>query len=139
MVAHQVEAPWRHQGGQFLVATWPWIEAAVIVASRGSCSHNKRSETVDICRWTISIWSTWPVGWRTTIGEEVDLVIEIGDRLLPIEIKASGRPRMGDAKHLRTFLSEYGDRARCGLLLHNGREIEWITSDVLAVPWWRVI
>jgi predicted AAA+ superfamily ATPase len=77
--------------------------------------------------------------WRTTVGEEVDLVIETGDRLLPIEIKASGRPRVVDTKHLRTFRAEYGERARRGLLLHNGKKIEWITPDVLAVPWWRVI
>lgn len=77
--------------------------------------------------------------WRTTIGEEVDLVIEAGDRLLPIEIKAAGRPRVADTKHLRTFRSEYGDRSRRGLLLHNGSKIEWVTPDVLAVPWWRVI
>lgn len=77
--------------------------------------------------------------WRTTIGEEVDLVIEAGNRLLPIEIKASGRPRAPDARHLRTFQAEYGDRARRGLLLHNGKTIEWITPDVLTVPWWRVI
>src|SRR5690606_32975495 len=30
--------------------------------------------------------------WRTTIGEEVDFVIETGDRLLPVEVKTSRRP-----------------------------------------------
>ena len=30
--------------------------------------------------------------WRTAIGEEVDFVIESGDRLLPIEVKADGAP-----------------------------------------------
>ena len=30
--------------------------------------------------------------WHTAIGEEVDFVIEAGDRLLPIEVKATERP-----------------------------------------------
>ena len=77
--------------------------------------------------------------WRTSIGEEVDFVVEAGDRLLPIEVKATKRPRLRDARHLRTFRAEYGDQARPGLLLHGGAITEWLTPDVLAAPWWRVI
>jgi len=77
--------------------------------------------------------------WRTAIGEEVDFVIETGGRLLPIEVKATSRPRLGDAAHLRTFRTEYGKKARAGLLLHTGTALEWLTPDVLAAPWWRVV
>jgi len=77
--------------------------------------------------------------WRTAIGEEVDFVIEAGGRLLPIEVKATGRPRLGDATHLRTFRAEYGRKARAGLLLHTGSTLEWLAPDVLAAPWWRVL
>jgi hypothetical protein len=49
--------------------------------------------------------------WRTTTGEEMDLVI---DRR-----------------------SEW--RARLGLLLHDGDTLEWLTPDVLAAAWWRVL
>lgn len=77
--------------------------------------------------------------WRTTIGEEVDLVIEAGGRLLPIEIKATTRPRLGNAAHLRTFRAEYGSKARAGLLLHTGSTLAWLAPDVLAAPWWRVL
>jgi len=77
--------------------------------------------------------------WRTAVGEEVDLVIEAGGRLLPIEVKASARPRLADAAHLRSFRGEYGKQARAGLLLHTGGTLEWLAPDVLAVPWWRVL
>ncbi|HEX9733960.1 MAG TPA: ATP-binding protein [Thermoanaerobaculia bacterium] len=77
--------------------------------------------------------------WRTAIGEEVDFVIEAGKRLLPIEVKATTRPRLGDAKHLRTFRAEYGRKARAALLLHTCSTLEWLTPDVLAAPWWRVL
>lgn len=77
--------------------------------------------------------------WRTAIGEEVDFVVEAGSELLPIEVKATSRPRLSDAAHLRTFRREYGKRARPGLLLHTGNMLDWITPDVLAAPWWRVL
>jgi len=77
--------------------------------------------------------------WRTTLGEEVDIVIEDSGRLLPIEIKASAHPRLGDARHLRTFRTEYGGSARAGIVLHTGDSLKWLAPDVLAVPWWRLI
>ncbi len=77
--------------------------------------------------------------WRTSIGEEVDFVIEAEGKLLPIEVKATARPRLADCTHLRTFRSEYGKKARAGLLLHTGSTLEWLAPDLLAVPWWRVL
>jgi len=76
--------------------------------------------------------------WRTTIGEEVDFVIEAEGRLLPVEVKSASLPRLRDAAHLRTFRVEYGKRALPGLLLHTGSTLEWIAPDVLAAPWWKV-
>lgn len=69
----------------------------------------------------------------------MDFVIEAGERLLPIEVKAAGRPRLTDAAHLRSFRAEYGRKARAGLLLHTGTTLEWLAPDVLAAPWWRVL
>ncbi len=77
--------------------------------------------------------------WRTAGGEEVDFVIETGGRLLPVEVKAGRRPRLGAAAHLRTFRAEYGEQARAGLLLHSGPALEWLAPDVLAAPWWKVL
>src|SRR5437016_8870066 len=76
--------------------------------------------------------------WRTTTGEEVDFVIETGGRLLPIEIKATSRPRLADARTLRSFRAEYGKTSRAGLLLHTGETLQWLAPDVLAAPWWSV-
>jgi predicted AAA+ superfamily ATPase len=77
--------------------------------------------------------------WRTATGEEVDFVIEAGRTLLPIEVKATARPRVNDAKHLRVFREEYGRRCRPGLVLHTGDAIEWLAPGVLAAPWWKVL
>ena len=77
--------------------------------------------------------------WRTTTNDEVDFVIEADGVLVPVEVKATRRPRLRDAAHLRTFRKEYGRAARSGLLLHGGDSLEWITPGVLAAPWWMVI
>jgi predicted AAA+ superfamily ATPase len=77
--------------------------------------------------------------WRTAIGEEVDFVIETNGRLLPIEVKATARPRLADAAHLRTFRAEYGKKSRAALLLHTGNTLEWLAPDVLAAPWWKIL
>jgi predicted AAA+ superfamily ATPase len=76
--------------------------------------------------------------WRTAAGEEVDFVVEVGRQLIPIEVKATPRPRLRDAAPLRAFRADYGKAARAGLLLHTGSAVEWLTPDVLAVPWWRM-
>lgn len=75
--------------------------------------------------------------WRTAAGEEVDLVVEAGDRLFPIEIKATTRPALRDAAGLIAFREEYGKAARPGLLLHAGTKVEWLAPGILAAPWWR--
>ena len=89
--------------------------------------RDARLDRVDVCYW------------RTAAGEEVDFVIDAGGQLLPVEIKATSRPRMADASSLRSFRSEYGKKARAGLLLHTGSRLDWIAPDVLAAPWWRVV
>ena len=78
--------------------------------------------------------------WRSHSGLEVDFVIESGNgRLLPIEIKSTERPRLRDSVNLRAFRDQYGEQARFGLLLHDGDSVFWLTPDVLAAPWWRVL
>jgi len=77
--------------------------------------------------------------WRTSTGEEVDFVVERKGRLLAVEVKATSNPGYADARHLRTFLSEYGSTVQGALLLHDGDEITWVSERVLAAPWWTVI
>jgi uncharacterized protein len=77
--------------------------------------------------------------WRTAGGEEVDFVLERRGRLLAVEVKASPRPTHRDARHLRSFLDEYGKTAHGALLLHTGSTVEWLSEGVLSAPWWRVL
>jgi predicted AAA+ superfamily ATPase len=103
-------------------------------------AHLENLVLCDLLAWRDARLERAELGyWRTTIGEEVDFVIETGGRLLPIEVKSGPRPRLADAAHLRTFRKEYGRKARAALLLHTGSTLEWLAPDVLAAPWWRVL
>ena len=77
--------------------------------------------------------------WRTSTGDEVDFVIEANGKVLPIEVKATTKPTLSDAKGLRVFLDEYGKRSHAALLLHGGSQVTWLADRVLAVPWWKVM
>jgi predicted AAA+ superfamily ATPase len=78
--------------------------------------------------------------WRTTGQIEVDLVIELpSGRLLPVEIKAAGKPGWSDILGLRAFLEEYDDLALGGLVIHGGTTTYRLSPKIVATPWWRVI
>jgi len=95
---------------------------------------------LDLLAWQSGrLQNTEILYWRTTIGEEVDLVIETGGKALPVEIKSTNRPTVKDAANLLAFQNEYGADARSGLLLYAGTEIKWLTPRVLAAPWWTVV
>ena len=77
--------------------------------------------------------------WRTASGQEVDLVVEVGDKILGIEVKATTRPSPRDVRHLRAFRAEYGDSVAGCLLLHGGTETFRMSEGIVAAPWWRVV
>ena len=77
--------------------------------------------------------------WRTAGGEEVDLVVETRGKLLAVEVKAHPRPSHRDARHLKSFVAEYGDAAQGALLLHTGTTTEFLGERILSAPWWRVL
>jgi predicted AAA+ superfamily ATPase len=76
--------------------------------------------------------------WRTSDGHEVDLVIDLGDRLLPVEIKAGQSPTADLGAGLRK-LRQLNARDRSvtiqpGIVIYGGQERTMIGEDQ-AVPW----
>jgi predicted AAA+ superfamily ATPase len=72
--------------------------------------------------------------WRTSAGSEVDIVVEFGGRLVPIEIKLSSTPRPAMASSVRTFLEDFGEKAAPGYVLHTGDVPLPLGSGVTALP-----
>jgi len=94
----------------------------------------------DLLVWR-ELVSPWPeiLHWRTFNDEEVDFVIELGSKLLAVDVTTTTRPSYRDARHLRTFRAQYGAAVTGALLLHCGKEVFWVSDGVLAVPWWLVV
>lgn len=71
--------------------------------------------------------------WRTSGGAEVDCVIDTGEQIIPIEIKASASVRLGTLKGLAHFLDDYG--VEKGFVIYRGRLPERLTDRITALPW----
>ena len=57
--------------------------------------------------------------WRTSAGVEVDLVVEVDGRLIPMEVKLSATPRPAMANAVRTFQQDVGAKAGRGYVVPN--------------------
>jgi predicted AAA+ superfamily ATPase len=72
--------------------------------------------------------------WRTSSGTEVDIVVETGRKLVPIEVKLSSTPRPAMASSIRTFQEDFGARAMPGYVVHPGDVRLPLGSNVTALP-----
>ncbi|GAB6888973.1 ATP-binding protein [Desulfothermus okinawensis JCM 13304] len=73
--------------------------------------------------------------FRSTTNKEVDFIIEYGRAILPIEVKLTNNPSIKYAKHLLYFLERYPE-IKIGVIAYLGNQVKWLTSKVVAVPWW---
>ncbi len=73
--------------------------------------------------------------WRTAAGAEVDCILDMGERVIPIEIKASRSVRKADVKGLSIFLADYPNVAKEGFVITMGGMPERLTENIVAIPW----
>ena len=73
--------------------------------------------------------------WRTSAGAEVDCVIDLGSRVIPIEIKGSSFVAQSEIKGLGIFLSDYGKAAKHGYVIKMGGKKEILADNITAIPW----
>lgn len=72
--------------------------------------------------------------YRTHAGQEVDLVLEAGLRVVGIEIKAASSLTAEHTKGLRHFRDELGERFHRGIVLYTGRQTAKLDDQIWAVP-----
>jgi predicted AAA+ superfamily ATPase len=73
--------------------------------------------------------------WRTSGGAEVDCVVDMGDRVLPIEIKSGSRVEKSEMIGLKNFLQDYADMAESGIIVFRGARKEQLAPNITAIPW----
>ncbi|MEW6419047.1 MAG: ATP-binding protein [Nitrospirota bacterium] len=72
--------------------------------------------------------------WRTSAGAEVDIVVEFGQRLVPVEVKLSSTPRPAMASSIKTFQGDFRGKAAPGYVLHTGDIRLPLGPGVIALP-----
>jgi len=72
--------------------------------------------------------------WRTTTGHEVDLVVETGGKLIPIEIKLTATPRPGMVAGIAELRRLLPDKVGPGWLVHPGDTQMPLGADVRSIP-----
>ncbi|MBU1122673.1 MAG: ATP-binding protein [Candidatus Omnitrophica bacterium] len=73
--------------------------------------------------------------WRTANGAEVDLVIERGEDIIPIEIKSGVKISNNSIRGLSDFMKlKISKRILFGIVFYRGDKIYRLTDNILAVP-----
>lgn len=72
---------------------------------------------------------------RTRGGDqEVDVVIDVGGKIVALDAKAGVNPTSADGKHLRWLRDRLGDRFVCGVVAHRGTAAFELSDRVWALP-----
>ena len=72
--------------------------------------------------------------WRTSAGVEVDFIVEVDGRLVPIEVKSSATPRPEMATSIAAFRKDLARKADAGLVVHTGEVTLALAPGVTAIP-----
>ena len=77
------------------------------------------------------------VSWFPPRGNEpeVDFILTIGTRRIPIEVKYTANPAPSDARGVERFLARFPRLARRGLVVCRVDRPEQLTRNVQAIPW----
>lgn len=76
--------------------------------------------------------------WRTTAGAEVDILVETGGELVPIEVKLSATPRPAMASDLKSFHKDFPNKTRPGYVIHPGDACLPLGQNITALPFARL-
>ena len=72
--------------------------------------------------------------WRTSAGVEVDLVIESGNGLIPLEIKSAATARPDWVGGIASFRRDFGERVGQGYVIYPGRTALPLGEHTSALP-----
>ena len=72
--------------------------------------------------------------WRTSHGSEVDIIVEDGGKLIPIEAKLSATPRPTMVPGILAFRKDFPKKTERGYIIHPGDMKLSIAPNVLALP-----
>ncbi|MDX2346328.1 MAG: AAA family ATPase [Legionella sp.] len=71
--------------------------------------------------------------WRDTAGPEIDYVLDIAHRYIPIEVKWSSKADIHDARHLKKFIYEY--QTDLAYIICQTPHRYQLTENIIVLPW----
>lgn len=74
--------------------------------------------------------------WRDLEGREVDWVLSYQDKILPIEVKWTNKPNLQEARHLKTFLTDYN--IKNGYIVCRCDKPRKLDEQITAIPWQEI-
>jgi hypothetical protein len=113
------------------INAWDWRAAAA--AGRDGALLETFAIS-DVISWDGLTGASRYYFWRTAAGAEVDLVVERGDRIVAVEVKAARSLRHRDMSGLRALQSDTGPRFQMGLLAYLGDEVRVLGERLVALP-----
>jgi uncharacterized protein len=72
--------------------------------------------------------------WRTSTGSEVDFILNVGGKLIPIEVKLSATLHPSMAGSILAFQEDIGGKAASGFVIHPGDTRLPLAPAVMGVP-----
>lgn len=72
--------------------------------------------------------------WRTSGGEEVDFIVEIGQEIIPIEVKVTKTPSLSLTKNLNNFCQLFQKEVKTGYLVCLIDKETALTENINAIP-----
>jgi predicted AAA+ superfamily ATPase len=76
--------------------------------------------------------------WRDKTGNEIDLLVDFGNRLYPVEIKSSRTYSPSFKENITEWFGLRGNTQTEGLILFNGERVIGSQSSIPAAPWWQL-
>jgi len=76
--------------------------------------------------------------WRDKTGNEIDLLVDFGYKLYPLEVKSSRTYSTSFKENISRWLSMKGNNETNGLILFDGEQTFGSGTNVPSVPWWQV-
>ncbi len=72
--------------------------------------------------------------WRTSAGVEIDLIIDTGNTLIPLEVKLSSTPQPKMANSIKTIMKDLSDKINHGYVIHTGNSKLPLAPGITALP-----
>jgi hypothetical protein len=88
-------------------------------------------------QWIAHIGESSPLYfWRDKTGNEIDLIVDFGTRLLPIEIKSAKTFSPSFRDGINRWLKLKGNSATGGRIIYTADHVIGKDDAIQVVPWW---